>query len=204
MFNIITIEDTVRIPPEKFDKALEVVTNEELRTKYEGIVSKDVGFIIAVTDVKVSSVGKILPGDGATYHTVSFTLLTYFPEVQEIVEGEVVEVEDFGAFVRIGPIDALVHVSQLIDDFVSYDEKQGVLSAKDTGRILKQGDIVRARVTVVSFAKEGSSGKIGMTMRQPFLGKLEWIAEDINKGKSPSKSPSKSVSEKVAIKATGV
>ncbi len=200
MFNIINIEDTVRIPPQKFNKALEVVTNEELRTKYEGIVSKDIGFIIAVTDVKVNPIGKILPGDGATFHTVSFTLLTYYPEVQEIVEGEVVEVEDFGAFVRIGPIDALVHVSQLIDDFVSYDEKQGVLTAKDTGRILRQGDIVRARITVVSFAKEGSSGKIGMTMRQPFLGKLEWIAEDIKKGK-PSSKP---VPEKVALKATEV
>jgi len=197
MFNIITIEDKVRIPPEKFDKALEVVTYEELRAKYEGIVNKDVGFIIAVTDIKVSPVGKIIPGDGATYHTVSFTLLTYYPDVQEIVEGEVVEVEDFGAFVRIGPIDALVHVSQLIDDFVSYDEKQGALIAKETGRTLRQGDIVRARITVVSFAKEGSSGKIGMTMRQPFLGKIEWIAEDINK----SKAPAKTIPEKVAVKA---
>ena len=86
MFNITSIEDKVRIPPQKFDKALEVVTYEELRSKYEGIVDKDVGFIIAVTDIKVSPIGKMIPGDGATYHTVSFTLLTYFPEVQEVVE----------------------------------------------------------------------------------------------------------------------
>jgi len=181
MFDVITVNDVVRVPPERFGQDFVKVTLEELRAKYEGLVSKQFGFIIAVIAVKVNPNGKIIPGDGATYHTASFSLLTYSPEVQEIVEGEVVEVEDFGAFVRIGPIDALLHVSQVIDDFVSYDERQGALNAKESGRALRQGDIVRARVTVVSFTKGRSSGKIGLTTRQPFLGKLEWIKEDIKK-----------------------
>ncbi len=181
MFGLITLEDTVRIPPEKFDQALDVVTHEELSGKFEGIVSTELGFVVAVTNMEVSPVGRVIPGDGATYHTVSFTLLSYYPEVQEIVEGEVVEVEDFGAFIRVGPIDALLHVSQVIDDFVSYDERRGALMAKSTGRLLAQGDTVRGRITVVSLGRGGSSGKIGMTMRQPFLGKLEWIGADVEK-----------------------
>lgn len=171
----------MRIPPEKFDQALDVVTHEELSGKFEGIVSTELGFVVAVTNMEVSPVGRVIPGDGATYHTVSFTLLSYYPEVQEIVEGEVVEVEDFGAFIRVGPIDALLHVSQVIDDFVSYDERRGALMAKSTGRLLAQGDTVRGRITVVSLGRGGSSGKIGMTMRQPFLGKLEWIGADVEK-----------------------
>lgn len=178
MFSLIVLEDTVRIPPEKFDKALEIVTHEELSGKFEGIVNNELGFVVAVTNMEVSPVGRVIPGDGATYHSVSFTLLSYSPEVQEIVEGEVVEVEDFGAFIRVGPIDALLHVSQVIDDFVSYDERRGTLMAKNTGRLLQQGDTIRGRITVVSLGRGGSSGKIGMTMRQPFLGKIEWIAED--------------------------
>ncbi len=178
MFSLIVLEDTVRIPPEKFDKALEIVTHEELSGKFEGIVSNELGFVVAVTNMEVSPVGRVIPGDGATYHSVSFTLLFYSPEVQEIVEGEVVEVEDFGAFIRVGPIDALLHVSQVIDDFVSYDERRGTLMAKNTGRLLQQGDTIRGRITVVSLGRGGSSGKIDMTMRQPFLGKIEWIAED--------------------------
>jgi len=178
LFSLIVLEDTVRIPPEKFDKALEIVTHEELSGKFEGIVSNELGFVVAVTNMEVSPVGRVIPGDGATYHSVSFTLLSYSPEVQEIVEGEVVEVEDFGAFIRVGPIDALLHVSQVIDDFVSYDERRGTLMAKNTGRLLQQGDTIRGRITVVSLGRGGSSGKIGMTMRQPFLGKIEWIAED--------------------------
>jgi len=110
-------------------------------------------------------------------------LLTFYPIIQEIVEGEVVEVADFGAFVRIGPIDALLHVSQLIDDFISYDEKQGVLLGKETKRKLMSGDELRVRITAASLGKAGSSGKIGVTARQPFLGKLEWIEQEIQKVK---------------------
>jgi len=140
-----------------------------------------------VTNVKVSPTGKIIPGDGATYHKVTFSLLTFYPKIQEIVEGEVVEIADFGAFLRIGPVDALLHVSQLMDDFIAYDEKQGILSGKETRRKLMSGDQVRVRITAVSLGRAGSSGKIGVTARQPFLGKLEWIEQDVQKIKESAK-----------------
>jgi len=181
LFKIITLEDTIRIPPETFGNPLEAVGHQQVKAKYEGIVNEEFGYVIAVTNVTVSSIGKIIPGDGATYHKVSFSLLTFYPKIQEIVEGEVVEIANFGAFVRVGPIDALLHVSQLMDDFISYDEKQGVLLGKETKRKLMNGDQVRVRITAVSLGRAGSSGKIGVTARQPFLGKLEWLEQDIQK-----------------------
>jgi DNA-directed RNA polymerase subunit E' len=177
------LEDTIRIPPDTFGNPLEAVGYQQVKTKYEGVVDEELGYVIAVTGVKVSSIGKIIPGDGATYHRVNFSLLTFYPKIQEVVEGEVVEIADFGAFVRIGPIDALLHVSQLMDDFISYDEKQGVLLGKESKRRLMSGDQVRVRVTAVSLGRAGSSGKIGVTARQPFLGKLEWIDSDLQKMK---------------------
>jgi DNA-directed RNA polymerase subunit E' len=105
--------------------------------------------------------------------------LTFYPVIQEIVEGDIVEIADFGAFVRIGPVDALLHVSQLMDDYISYDEKQGVLLGKETKRKLASGDQVRVRITAVSLGRAGSSGKIGVTARQPFVGKLEWIRQEV-------------------------
>jgi DNA-directed RNA polymerase subunit E' len=177
------LEDTIRIPPETFGNPLEAVGHQQVKAKYEGIVDEELGYVIAVTGVKVSPIGKIIPGDGATFHKVSFSLLTFYPRMQEVVEGEVVEIADFGAFVRIGPIDALLHVSQLMDDFISYDEKQGVLLGKETRRRLMSGDQVRVRITAVSLGRVGSSGKIGVTARQPFLGKLEWIDNDLQKMK---------------------
>jgi len=190
------LEDTIRIPPETFGKPLEHVGYERVRAKYEGMVDEELGYVIAVTNVKVSPVGKIIPGDGATYHKVSFSLLTFYPKIQEVVEGEVVEIADFGAFVRVGPIDALLHVSQLMDDFISYDEKQGVLMGKETKRKLTSGDRVRVRITAVSLGRAGSSGKIGVTARQPFLGKLEWIEQEVKKVKGTEAEKTKKPEEK--------
>jgi len=184
MFKLVTLEDTIRIPPEKFGKSIETVGHEQLGIKYEGMIDEELGYVIAVTDIKVNPIGKIIPGDGATYHKVEFSLLTFLPKVQEIVEGEVVEIADFGAFVRVGPIDALLHVSQLLDDFISYDEKQGILMGKETKRKLATGDQVRVRITAVSLGGGGGgSGKIGVTARQPFLGKIEWIKKELEKMK---------------------
>jgi DNA-directed RNA polymerase subunit E' len=77
-----------------------------------------------------------------------------------------------------------------MDDFISYDEKQGVLLGKETKRKLMSGDQVRVRITAVSLGRAGSSGKIGVTARQPFLGKLDWIEHDLQKIKeSAEKKP---------------
>ena len=181
MFKLVTLEDTIRIPPEKFGEPIDTVGYEQLKMKYEGMVDGELGYVVAVTDIKVNPVGKIIPGDGATYHKVEFSLLTFYPAIQEVIEGEVVEIADFGAFVRVGPVDALLHVSQLMDDYISYDEKQGILMGKETGRKLATGDHVRVRITAVSLGRGGGSGKIGVTARQPFLGKIEWINKDVEK-----------------------
>ncbi|MEM3617318.1 MAG: DNA-directed RNA polymerase [Candidatus Bathyarchaeia archaeon] len=186
MFKLITMEDTIRIPPETFGNPLDEVGYQQVKAKYEGVVDEVLGYVIAAINVKVSPIGKIIPGDGATYHKVTFSLLAFYPVLQEVVEGEVVEIADFGAFVRIGPVDALLHVSQLMDDFISYDEKQGVLIGKETNRRLAAGDRVRVRITAVSLGRVGGSAKIGVTARQPFLGKLEWIEQELQKLKEAS------------------
>jgi DNA-directed RNA polymerase subunit E' len=197
MFKLIDLQDTIRIPPETFGNPLEQVGRDQVKTKYEGIVDEELGYVIAVTSVEVSPIGKIIPGDGATYHKVTFSLLTFYPVIQEIVEGDVVEIADFGAFVRIGPVDALLHVSQLIDDYMSYDEKQGVLLGKETKRKLTSGDQLRVRITAVSLGRAGSSGKIGVTARQPFLGKLEWLKLDASKT-APENKAAESEKEQVS------
>jgi DNA-directed RNA polymerase subunit E' len=181
MFQILTVEETVRIPPHSFGNPIDAAAKQQVKLKYENVVDEELGYVILVVDVDVDPLGKILPGDGSTYHKVTFKLLTFYPEMHEVIEGEVVEVTDFGAFVRIGPEDALLHVSQIIDDYMTYDEKHGVLMGRETQRKIAKGDIVRGRVIAVSFPRGGTSGKIGITIRQPFLGKLEWIMEDIKK-----------------------
>lgn len=183
MYKIVTVRDTVRVPPDRFEDPLEEAVLDILRESYEGVSDEDLGVILVVTDVKDIGVGRIIMGDGASYHVTTFDALVYKPELHEVVLGEVVEIVGFGAFVRLGPVDGLVHVSQVADDYISYDGKKSALTGKETKRVLKEGDRVRARVVSVSMRRGVRAGKIGLTMRQPCLGKLEWIEEDQKKEK---------------------
>ncbi|OGD56475.1 DNA-directed RNA polymerase [Candidatus Bathyarchaeota archaeon RBG_13_52_12] len=191
MFNLITLKDTIRISPSKFNQPLDAAAYEELRGKYEGLVDEDLGYVISVIKVEVNPIGRIVPGDGGTHHQVTFSIMTFFPQLQEIVEGEVVEVADFGTFLRIGPVDALLHVSQLMDDFISYDERQGILLGKESGRTIQRGDLFRVRMVAVSFPKGRSSGKIGVTARQPMLGKIDWINNEVKAMETPKEEKKK-------------
>ena len=181
MFSISTLEDIVRIPPSLFGTALNDAAINILKAKYESMVKSDLGYIIMILDANVEPMGKIIAGDGATFHRVTFDALTFYPKLQEIIYGELVDVTDFGAFVRIGPTDALLHLSQVMDDYLKSNIASGVILANQSGRTLKIGSTIRARITAVSLGKASTMGKIGITCRQPFLGTDEWIEEDLKK-----------------------
>ena len=111
-------------------------------------------------------------------------MYSFKPLINEVIEGEVIEVTDFGVFVRVGPLDALLHISQIMNDYVVVDVSQGMVRGKETNRVLRVGDIIRARIIAVSPPKGLSVGKIGLTSRQPYLGKIEWIMEETGKLKA--------------------
>ena len=96
--------------------------------------------------------------------------------MQEVIPGKIKDIADFGAFITMGPIEGMIHISQTMDDFVSF-AKDKVLTGKDTKRMLKVGDQCRARVIAVSF-KDVTNPKLGLTMRQQGLGKAEWSEEE--------------------------
>ncbi|HEY6668738.1 MAG TPA: DNA-directed RNA polymerase [Candidatus Nitrosopolaris sp.] len=185
MFAIVHMSDVVRIPPSRLTNSLHDTAIAILKEKYESMISPDLGYVVMITEASANSIGKLVAGDGATYHKVIFQALTFYPRLQEIVEGEVVEITDFGAFVRIGPTDALLHLSQITDDYLKSDVKQGVILANQTSRSLKIGSKIRARVTAVSLGKGAGMGKIGITCRQPFLGAVDWIDQELKKARQP-------------------
>lgn len=177
MFELVKIKDTVRVPPERFNDSTEEVVHDILKNSYEGLIDNDLGVILSIIDVEEVGTGKVVMGEAASFHNVVFNALVYKPMLHEITPGEVVEIVDFGAFIRLGAMDGLAHVSQVTDDYINHDPKKNALVGKETNRRLKEGDRVRVRVVSVSMTK-GERGKIGLTMRQPGLGKFEWIEED--------------------------
>ncbi len=187
MYLVSKIEDTVRIPPNRFVDPLEDVAVEILNESYVGKIDKKLGLMVTVKEIEELGTGKVIMGDGAAYHDVVFTALFFKPELHEIVEGEVIEITEFGAFIRIGPMDGLVHVSQVTDDYINYDGKRGALMGKESKKSLEEGNRVRARIVALSLkGKSSKETKIGLTMRQPGLGRFEWIEQEKEK-KKPEK-----------------
>ena len=171
MFNIYSINDTVRVPPTLLSKDLNDSVLKILQQEYEGLLDEDLGIVIAIFDVENIGEGKIVPGDGSVYYNTNIKMLVYKPELHEVVEGVVSEVTEFGAFVKTGPVEALVHVSQIMDDYINYDAKGKTFIGKESKKKLSLNDVVLARIITVSLKGTVSNSKIGLTMRQLGLGK---------------------------------
>jgi DNA-directed RNA polymerase subunit E' len=180
MFYIKEIESYIRVSPEYFAMPVNEAIAKQLQRNYKNKIDKDVGIVIGVLDIVNIGEGIIIPGDGAAYYKSSFRLLTFVPEMQELVFGEIEEITNFGAFINLGAIKGMIHISQTMDDFVSFS-KSNTLIGKNSKRSVKKGDLCLSRVVAVSYKTD--EPKIGLTMRQPGLGKLDWIAEDKRRAK---------------------
>jgi len=178
MYAKLQLKSNIRVPPHLFKSDLKKAVSSAIEKEFVGHLGKE-GLFIVVLGVNEVGDGIIIPGDGAIYYETVFDMLVYKPILQEVVNGVVSEVTEFGVFLRIGPIDGLVHVSQVMDDFVSYSTA-GVLTGKESKRTLKVKDVVRARIIAISL-KSMKGAKLGLTMRQPGLGKIEWIMAEKKK-----------------------
>ena len=175
MFYKVKLKDHIRVPPDMFSLSREDGVRKCIKTQYDGFISKDFGIVIDSLHIDSIAEGVIIPGDGAAYYDTTFNLLCFKPELQEVIYGKIKDIADFGAFISVGPIEGMIHISQTMDDFVSFS-KDKVLMGKETKRTLRVNDLCKARIIAVSY-KDITNPKLGLTMRQTGLGKLEWIEE---------------------------
>jgi len=176
MFYKIKVRDHIRVPPKAFHLATKDAIIKRIKKKYDGFISKELGVVIDVADVSEIDEGVIIPGDGAAYYNTVFELYSFKPELQEVVCGAIRDIADFGAFINLGPIEGMIHISQTMDDFVSFS-KEKTLTGRETKRTLRVGDKCKARIIAISF-KDVGNPKLGLMMRQKYLGKQEWLDED--------------------------
>jgi DNA-directed RNA polymerase subunit E' len=187
LYHIYTIKDVISISPSYFGKDIGKAAEEILQKKYERILDKDVGVVLSIFNIRDIGDGTIMPGDPSTHHEVTFDLLSFNLEVGEIVTGEISELVEFGCFVRLGPLDGLVHLSQITNDFINFDRKSGTFVLKNTGRSIKKGDAVYAKVSTISMKSNIKDTKIALTMRPEGLGKPEWLKEPKKREKTEHK-----------------
>ena len=175
MFYLTEVEDYVRVAPKLFGLPTGEAVEKQLKETYAEYYDKELGKVVSIVEILKVGEGVIIPGDGAAYYNSRFKLLTWKPELQELVYGIISEITTFGAFIDMGVMKGMIHISQTMDDYVSFS-KSNTLGGKSSKRSLKTGDQCLARVVAISH--RGNEPKIGLTMRQPGLGKLDWIKED--------------------------
>jgi len=204
MYHKLLLEDKVRVPPQRLGEKLEKVILEVLQDQLEGSIDKEIGIFICVTKVLDVGEGELVPGDGGVYYDVRFEAMALRLALQEVIEGLVVETTSFGAFVSLGPIDAMLHVSQISDEYINYDEKNARLICQESKRYIGVGDVVRVRVVTLSLnEREPRDSKIGLTMRQAGLGTALWLEEEIAKEKEKAGESTGAAAGKAPEKAKG-
>ena len=194
MFYLSKVQDYVRVEPKLFGLPTMEAVDQQLKEIYTDYYDKKIGKVITVISVLEVGDGVIIPGDGAAYYNTKFKLLVWKPEMHELVYGIISEITNFGAFINLGLMKGMIHISQTMEDYVSFS-KTNTLTGKSTKRSLKQGDLCLARIVAISH--KGEEPKMGLTMRQPGLGKLEWIKEDQLKKERDAK---KAIREEKSVK----
>ncbi len=185
MFYLTEVEDHVRVEPKLFGLPTIEAVDQQLRETYADYYNRDLGKVVSVIEVLEVGEGVIIPGDGAAYYSSKFKLLVWKPELQELIYGSIAEITSFGAFIDMSVMRGMIHISQTMNDFVSFSKSNSLLG-KASKRSLKAGDLCIARIVAISH--KGDEPKLGLTMRQPGLGKIEWIQEDkIHKQKEEAK-----------------
>ncbi|MFB6224464.1 MAG: DNA-directed RNA polymerase [Haloarcula sp.] len=179
MYKRVRLRDTVEVPPRFLAEVSPGLVKRLLQEKLEGRMDEDVGSVVSVIEVHDIGDGAVLPNKPGVYYEAEFDALTFDPQMQEVVDGEVVEVVNFGAFIGIGPVDGLLHVSQISDEYLAYDEENQQLASRESNRTLTVGDAVRARIVTKSIDERNPrDSKIGLTAKQVGLGKHGWLQEE--------------------------
>ncbi|MFW6064420.1 MAG: DNA-directed RNA polymerase [Candidatus Natronoplasma sp.] len=179
MYKIERKKATVRIPPDRLHEDIDDAAMEIAKEELEGVIEDENKLVILATNVDRIGEGKVVHGDGGVYQDVEYDALFFELVEQELILGYLCEVLQFGGFIRFGPLDGLLHISQIMNDKVEVDQGNQRLVGKDTDKSLGIDDEIRARIVTISINdRNPRESKIGLTMRQNGLGKLEWLKED--------------------------
>ncbi|MGC9310113.1 MAG: DNA-directed RNA polymerase [Candidatus Aenigmatarchaeota archaeon] len=178
MFYLIDVKEKVGVEAQRLKDNIRESIEESIDTLH---VREENGVFLGVTEIKnVGESGDILPEKPEIYFDVEYKALFFQPRPNEVTTGIVSDVAEFGPFVRIGPIDALTHISQITQEKLNYNPQQDIIASKDNKFVIQTGDILRAVVVNSTISNERM--RVNLSMKQDGLGLLKWLEKE-KKGK---------------------
>jgi DNA-directed RNA polymerase subunit E' len=171
MFYILNVKEKVGIEAQNLKKDIKESIEEKLEDLH---LKENNGVFLGVVEIKnIGESGEILPERPYIYFDVDYQALFFQPGENEVIESEVSDVAEFGPFVRFGPIEALVHISQISKDKLSYNPEQDVIASKDNKIVIKKGEKVRAMVINSTISEERT--RVNLSMKQDGLGLIKLV-----------------------------
>ncbi len=174
MFYLVDVEEKVGVEAQKLKQNIKESIEEKLEEMH---LKEENGVFLGVVEIKnVGETGEILPERPYIYFDVNYTTLFFQPVQNEIVEGTIAEIAEFGPFVRLGPIDAFIHISQITKEKLTYNPEQDIITTKDGKFVIKKDEKVRALVANSSISEERI--RVNLTMRQDGLGLIRLLEKE--------------------------
>lgn len=184
MFYLIDVEAKTSLSPEQLDptKNANELLLKALRDKLEGQVLKDIGLVVAVVSCSVSGEGMIPPRSPEIYFNTEIQMICFRPLEGEIIEGEIVNVTETGAFVNLGSIDAFWPRNRISNKRLSFNARRGILEdregeisirRKEKARLKVSNIDIRTPTTLSSVLKESGSLVRASSSKNPIRIQLE-------------------------------
>lgn len=187
MFYLIDVREKVGVEAQRLKEDIKQSISESIEARH---AREENGFFLGVTEIKkIGESGDILPERPEIYFDVDYVALFFQPLQGEIIFGTVADVAEFGPFVRIGPLDALAHISQITAEKMTYNPQQDVIANKDGKMTIQTGDSLIAMVANSAISKERM--RVNLTMKQDGLGLLKWLTKEKKKKPTGEKAEKK-------------
>lgn len=176
MYRIAKGEGYIRLPPNMLDMDIKSAAKEIIKNMYRNKYLPEIGLVLDILNVDVEKDNLIVINDPYIYIKVKFDMVSFTIENKELILGVVREVVEYGAFVLIGPFEALLNVSQISNEKFRYNKDKKRLENLDGTKTIEVGDRIYAMVSTVSMKEGPAKAKISLSCRAyPYLGNIKWF-----------------------------
>lgn len=157
MFQILILEDKLKLLPDQFSRDILHVLEEQIEAKYCNKIVPDVGFCIGLYDYVHIGDQFVYPGEGAAHLLVQFRLIIFIPFEGEILMGNVIAVDPNGIKVSLDFFTDIYIPSYNLSEQTVYADNKWIWSFQGSEFVIEKNDQLRFQVKYVHFRPHSST-----------------------------------------------
>jgi len=157
MFELVQVEDMVRIEAHDFAKPFVETLTAAVNAKFANKIVMDCGLAICAFDILSVGDALLFPGIAAQHVQATFRLLVFRPALGELIEGTASHISPEGVRVSLGFFDDVFVPTSLMPRGARFEEADNawtmLVPTAEGDLFLEENDKVRVRVAAVVFNK---------------------------------------------------